>query len=346
VGSKTTGLPAEGQFVEEERRYKLVRRIAEGGMGAVYEAIQYGAEGFDKRVALKTILESYTTNLEFVQMFIGEAKLVADLVHENIVQVYQLGRTGRSYYIAMEYVDGVNLEAYLDRHVELGRELPIELGAFIASRLCRGLEHAHNKLGRDGEPLHIVHRDVSPKNVMINVEGVVKLTDFGIAKARQLMQQKEGEVLMGKVEYMSPEQAEFRETDRRSDLFSLGIVLFEILTGEHIFAVEDIYETLDNVKSKKVPDPREMRPDCPEELARITCKALERRLERRYQTAGEMGYDLEHYMYHDRFGPTNVTLALYLRELFDMGPAGAKPHDGDTDRLLRRRADTVHRDLM
>ena len=339
--------PSEGGFIDENRRYMLTRKIAEGGMGAVYEAIQYGAEGFDKRVAVKTILESYTNNYEFVRMFIGEAKLVADLVHENIVQVYQLGRTGRAYYIAMEYVDGINLEDYIERHFKLEKPFPIEIGAFIISRVCRGLEHAHSKLGRDGRPLSIVHRDVSPKNVMLNYEGVVKLTDFGIAKARQLMQQKEGEVLMGKVEYMSPEQAEFKETDHRSDLFTLGILLYEVLTGEHIFAVEDIYETLDNVKSKEIPDPRTLRAEIPEDLAKITMKALERDIEKRYQTAGEMGYDIEYYMYHDRFGPTNVTLSLYLRDLFGVNPGGERPHDGKgTDSVVRRRANTMYRDLM
>jgi len=246
----------EGSYIDESRRYMLVRKLAEGGMGAVFDAIQYGVEGFDKRVAIKTIKEEFTENFEFVRMFIGEAKLVADLVHENIVQVYQLGRTGANFYIAMEYVEGVNLEHYIDRHYDLAKDPPVEIGAFIVSRICRGLEHAHNKLGRDGKPLGIVHRDVSPKNVMLNYEGVVKLTDFGIAKARQLMQQEEGEVLMGKAEYMSPEQANFGETDKRSDTFSLGIVLYEVLTGSQLFAVEDIYETLENVKFKEIPDPR------------------------------------------------------------------------------------------
>ncbi len=345
--SRSFSGPSEGGFIDESRRYKLTRKIAEGGMGAVYEAIQYGAEGFDKRVAVKTILESYTNNYEFVRMFIGEAKLVADLVHENIVQVYQLGRTGRAYYIAMEYVDGINLEDYIERHFDLAKPFPIEIGAFIISRVCRGLEHAHSKLGRDGRPLNIVHRDVSPKNVMLNFEGVVKLTDFGIAKARQLMQQQEGEVLMGKVEYMSPEQAEFKETDHRSDLFTLGILIYEILTGEHIFAVEDIYETLDNVKHKSIPDPRSFRAEIPEDLAKIVVKALDRDIEKRYQTAGEMGYDIEYYMYHDRFGPTNVTLSRYLRDLFGVDPGGEGPHDGKgADGVVRRRADTMYRDLM
>jgi len=335
--------------IEESKRYALTRLLAEGGMGQVYEAKQFGAEGFEKTVAIKTILESYSTNNEFVRLFIGEAKLVADLVHENIVQVYHLDKHGAIYYIAMEFVDGINLEKFVNTHLDRGLELPVELGTFIISRVCRGLEYAHAKRGRDGELLGIVHRDVSPKNIMLNSEGVVKLTDFGIAKARQLMEQEEGEVLMGKVEYMSPEQAQYLETDRRSDLFSLGIVMFELLTGYHIFETDDLYETLNNVKRKRIPTPREIRKDMPEELERIIMKALERDLARRYQSAGEMGYDLEHYMYHDRYGPTNVTLGQYMRKHFLCRPqdsVGKASTTDDKDKLLAHRADTLFGDTL
>jgi serine/threonine-protein kinase len=339
--------PRNLQGFSETKQYRMVRRLAEGGMGAVYEAQQFGAEGFVKTVAVKTILESYTTNPEFVRLFIGEAKLVADLVHENIVQVYHLGAVGSMYYIAMEFVSGINLEKWVDGHVLGGRPLPIELGAFIISRLCRALEYAHNKRGRDGELLGIVHRDISPKNVMLNSEGVVKLTDFGIAKARLVMEQDEGQVLMGKVEYMSPEQARYQETDLRSDLFSLGIVMYEILTGRQLFQTEDIYETLRNVQHARIPSPKDFRPELPEELARINLKALERDLSRRYQTAGQMGYDLEHYMYHDRYGPTNVALGRYLKEHFLAETAAPKPATEEKqDAQIAHRADTLFSDKL
>ncbi|MCX7804980.1 MAG: serine/threonine protein kinase [Planctomycetota bacterium] len=340
--------PTELTDIVETRHYKLVRKIAEGGMGAVYEASLYGAEGFEKTVAIKTILESFSNSSDFVRLFIGEAKLVADLVHENIVQVYQLGKMGNTYYMALEYVEGINLEQFLLYHMERNIPTPVELDAFIISRVCRGLEYAHAKRGRDGNLLGIVHRDVSPKNIMLNIEGVVKLTDFGIAKARQVMEQEEGRVLMGKVEYMSPEQARYDQTDRRSDLFSLGIVMFELFTGKHIFETADLYETLDNVKYAPIPDPREYRPDLPPELARITLKALERDLDKRYQTAGEMGYDLEYYMYHDRYGPTNVTLGNYLKEHFfrdALAPSGARV-GGNSAVRIGHRADTLFGDLL
>jgi len=336
----------ELKVINEAKRYSMVRRLAEGGMGAVYEAQQFGAEGFQKTVAIKTILESYSTNAEFVRLFIGEAKLVADLVHENIVQVYHLGKTGNIYYIALEFVEGINLENFIDYHLDRSVPLPIELGAFITSRVCRGLEYAHAKRGRDGQHLGIVHRDVSPKNVMLNCEGVVKLTDFGIAKARMVMEQEEGEVLMGKVEYMSPEQARYEATDRRSDLFSLGIVMYELLTGYHIFETDDIYQTLENVKSAPIPHPKKYRPELPDALCDILMRALERDLTKRFQTAGEMGVALEYYMYHKGYGPTNVSLGNYLKKHFFNQAPEADDGKRVRDLAVQHRADTLFSDAL
>jgi serine/threonine-protein kinase len=309
--------------------YKLERKIASGGMGSVFEAVQYGAEGFTKTVAIKNILPKYTDNPEFVDMFIGEAKLVANLVHPNIVQIYQLGCYDSGYYIAMEYIDGINLEQFFLRHQELGKQVPIELGTFIVSRICRGLEYAHNKRDDDDNLLGIVHRDVSPKNIMINDEGEVKLTDFGVAKARNYMEQEEGEVLMGKVEYMSPEQASYQITDARSDLFSLGIVYYELLTGVNVFETDDVFEILDRVKSAKIPDPRVYRDDMPEDVAEIILKSMERDPKKRFQTAGDMGYKLEYHMYSKGYGPTIVTLAKYMAGLFPERKYYAPTSPGD-----------------
>jgi serine/threonine-protein kinase len=338
----------ELRSINETKEYTLVRRLAQGGMGAVYEAKQFGAEGFEKTVAIKTILESFSTNTDFVTLFIGEAKLVADLVHENIVQVYHLGKTGNTYYIALEFVEGINLEHFIDFHLDRGVPLPIELGAFMTSRVCRGLEYAHAKKGRDGQHLGIVHRDVSPKNIMLNYEGVVKLTDFGIAKARRVMEHlKEGEVLMGKVEYMSPEQARYEHTDRRSDLFSLGIVMYELLTGVHIFEDDMIDTTLENVKTKPIIHPKKVRPELPDMLCDIMMRALERDLDKRYQSAGEMGVALEYYMYHKGYGPTNVTMGNYLKQHF----LGVSSEANDSKIMpsqaaIKHRADTLFGDIL
>ncbi len=314
-------------------RFKLVKKLAEGGMGAVYEAKQLGAEGFEKTMAIKTILEDYSTNPEFVEMFIGEAKLVADLVHQNIVQIYQLGKVNNIYYIAMEYINGIDLGAFMDRHSELGVELPVDMATFLISRVCRGLEYAHAKSDSNGHPLGVVHRDISPGNIMMTWEGVVKITDFGIAKAKKLMKDREGEVLLGKIQYMSPEQAEFKQTDGRSDIFSLGVVMYELLSGQQLFAEENTIVALRNISVKTIPSIRTINPRVPEDVERLLNKALERDKNKRYQTAGEFGYDLEYYMYHNRFGPTNVTLEKYLAKLF---PDKRKKKDDGEKRILTK----------
>ena len=298
-------------------QFRLVRKIADGGMGSIYEAVLSGSEGFEKTLTIKTIREKFTGDRDFVDMFVGEAKLVADLVHQNIVQIYKLGRLGNVYYIAMEYVNGINLQEFLNRHLELGQKVPPELGAFIISRVCRGLEYAHAKRDKKGVPLGVVHRDISPKNLMISAEGEVKITDFGIAKAHNLMKDQEGQVLMGKAQYMSPEQAQYMPTDGRSDIFSLGVVMFELLTGESVFGTtEETTVILNNVSIKDIPKPRDVNPEIPEALERIILKSLERNLPKRYQDAGKMGYDMEYFMYHKGYGPTIVTLEKYMRQLF------------------------------
>src|SRR6266540_7530580 len=192
----TTPYPDDAfEEIVDTSRCRIVRKLAQGGMGAVYEAVLCGPMSFTKTVAIKTIVERYSQDVEFVEMFIGEARLVADLVHPNICQVYQLGKVSNRYYIAMEYIAGVSLRQFADRHAELGILVPVEIGTFVISRVCRGLEYAHAKRDRNGHLLGVVHRDVTPRNIMISTEGEVKLTDFGIAKAHNLMRDREGEVV-------------------------------------------------------------------------------------------------------------------------------------------------------
>ncbi len=302
-----------GGIIEDSYYYKIIRKIADGGMGSVYEVEQHGAEGFVKRTALKTILPRYTKNKEFVNMFIGEAKLVGNLIHPNIVQIYQLGRMSEGFFIAMEYIDGINLEQFLLRHYELRRKIPLDFATFIVSRICRGLEYAHTKTDHINRPLNIVHRDVSPKNILITTEGEC---DFGIAKARNYMEQDEERVLMGKVEYMSPEQADYRITDARSDLFSLGIVYSELLTGINSFVGADTTDTLRQVKQAELPDIECERPGIPSTIVKIVNTALQREPAQRYQTAADMVVDLEYQMYSRGYGPTIASFAKYTAELF------------------------------
>jgi len=311
-------------------RLSIVQTIAKGGMGQVYRAIQHGVEGFGKTVALKTILEPYAADEEFVRMFIAEAKLVADLVHQNIVQVYHLGRAEGILYMVMEYVDGVNLRQILDRHAAQGRRLPVELAAFFASRVCRGLEHAHAQTDAEGIPLGIVHRDVSPRNLLTTRFGEVKICDFGVAKARSLAMTDDDRRVLGKYAYLSPEQARREPTDNRSDLFSLGLVLFEMLAGHRPFAAEvrSREAWLAHARVRPVPPVASVVPDVPPMLARIVDRAVAMEPTDRYADAGTMGYDLEYFMYHQGYGPTIVTLASHISKLFGGAPRGdAHPLD-------------------
>jgi eukaryotic-like serine/threonine-protein kinase len=322
--------------IQSEFRYDIVRKIFEGGMGMVYEAEQHGARNFIKRVAIKVIRQSYANQKQFIDNFIGEAKLVADLIHTNIVQTYHLGESKGIYFIAMELINGVNLEQFHEQLVEKKRLLPLELGVFIASRIVRGLAYAHNKTSKNGKPLGIVHRDVSFKNIMVAMEGDVKLTDFGIAKARGLLIDNEGEVVAGKADYMSPEQADFQITDRRSDLFSVGVVLGHLLLSRNVFKGKTPEESRKRIMTMDLPDFRELDPRIDDRLNEILHRALSREVALRYGTADEMLYDLEHYIYHSGYGPTNETLGKMVRELFGQNPTLAATDAKGSTRLLER----------
>lgn len=294
----------------------MTRKIAEGGMGVVYEAQQLGVGNFRKIVAVKLIREEYSAVEEFQKNFIGEARLVADLIHTNIVQTYHLGQVGGQYFMVMEFVRGVNLEQFLDQHRKLNKPIPVDLAAFIVSRVARGLTYAHMKCDREGRHLNIVHRDIGPKNIMIAYEGDVKLTDFGIAKALDLMYNEEGKVIAGKDEYLSPEQASYAITDARADLFGLGIVLTELLLGNNIFRASDRVQSRRNILTMPIPKFSTLRPDIDARLEAVIQRALQRDRDKRYQTAFDMLTDLELYLYSDRYGPTNEKLGVYLKELY------------------------------
>ena len=307
---------APGKSLESKTRFTIVRLIAQGGMGALYEARQFGEEGFEKTVALKIIRQDLLAREDLTEMFVGEAKLVANLVHENIVQIYQLDHAGGQHYISMEYVNGVSLQQFIDRHSQIGRFMPIEICVFIMSRICRALEYAHTRTDDSGQLLGVVHRDICPSNIMITSGGVVKLTDFGIAKAVRLIRDREGEVLMGKCRYMSPEQARGETTDARSDLFTVGIVLWEMLSGRQLFAAEDAPATLRNVANKEVMPIRQINPNVAELMEKILHKTLARDRRARYQTASALGREMEQFIYQKGYGVTNVSLREYLADLF------------------------------
>ncbi len=318
--------------IQNEFHYEIIRKIFEGGMGIVYEAEQHGAQGFIKRIAIKVIRQNYANQKQFIDNFIGEAKLVADLIHTNIVQTYHLGETRGVYFIAMELLRGVNLEQFAQQLQDKRRVLPKELAVFIVSRVARGLAYAHAKTDKDGRHLGIVHRDVSFKNIMIAFEGDVKLTDFGIAKARGFLADNEGEVVAGKADFMSPEQADFQITDKRSDLFSAGVVLGHLLLGKNVFLAATPEESRQRILKMPIPDFRTLDSRIDDRLNEILTRALARDLDKRYASADELLYDLEHYIYHSGYGPTNETLGRFIRELFgqNVSSSASQSRQGDT----------------
>ena len=313
--------------INNEFRYEVVRKIFEGGMGIVYEAEQHGSRDFVKRVAIKIIRPNYASQKMFIENFIGEAKLVADLIHTNIVQTYHLGEANGVAFICMELIRGVNLEQFVHQLAEKRQVLPKELAVFITSRIARGLAYAHDKTDKNGKPLGIVHRDVSFKNIMIAFEGDVKLTDFGIAKARGFLTDQEGEVVAGKPDYMSPEQADFQVTDRRSDLFSVGVVLAHLLLGRNLFKGATAEESRNRILNQPIPDFRALDSRIDDRLNDILHHCLAHDPNRRYEAADKLMHDLEVYIYGSGYGPTNETLGKFIRELFGQEAPKPLPED-------------------
>ncbi|MCP5516788.1 MAG: serine/threonine protein kinase [Verrucomicrobiales bacterium] len=314
-------------------------------MGIVYEAAQLGVQDFRKRVALKIIRDQLARQKMFIENFIGEAKLVADLIHTNIVQTYHLGAAQHeAYYITMEFINGVNLEQFTTQLKARKARLPTDLAVFIASRVARALSYAHAKTGADGRELGIVHRDVNPKNIMIAFEGDVKLMDFGVAKARGFLTDQEGEVAVGKPEYMSPEQADFQVTDRRSDIFSTGVVLLELLLQRNPFKGATSEESRRNVVGMRLPPFEQMIPGLDDALGGILQRCLHREPSARYAFCGALRDDLERRIYSQGYGPTNEKLGEYVRGLFgQVDPAALVASRGGTQviehtaRLRQRR---------
>jgi serine/threonine protein kinase len=299
--------------------YELLDRVAVGGMAEVFKAKRSGVEGFEKIVAVKRILPHLSDNQEFVDMFVNEAKMVAGLTHPNIVQIFDLGRIETSYYIAMEYIHGRDLRTILRRAKDRGLRMPLDLALRIASLVSSALEYAHRKKDDRGRAMEIVHRDVSPQNILISFEGDVKLTDFGIAKAATKASTTDRGALRGKLLYMSPEQAWGRLMDRRSDLFSLGLVLYEMITDQKPFlggGGSSEMSVLETVRECRIGPPREANPRIPEELDRLVVKALAKDPDERFQDAAEMGKGLERVL-RDRPTPSASELARFVELLFD-----------------------------
>ncbi len=296
--------------------YRILGRLGAGGMGAVYLAEKRGIAGFSKLVAIKVIRKSRLQDPMIRDMFIGEAKLVANLVHPHIIQVFQLGRTRSTYFIVMEHVFGVNLLQFIDRHRELDRRIPVDFGAHVIARICRGLHYAHRKHSRDGRPLNIVHRDICPTNIMISFRGIPKLSDFGVAKARTTLLFSEREMTFGKYPYMSPEQVRKLGTDHRSDIYSLGLVMYELFTGRLAFTATNTSDLVVALEQAPLVLERDRHPDVPEGLLAVIRRATQPDPADRFQSAKEMAIAIEQFLLLNFLFPEEESLSDYLVEIF------------------------------
>ena len=301
-------------------QYVMIDKIATGGMAEVWKARMRGVEGFQKTVAIKKILPHLSDNQDFIEMFVDEAKLAAQLNHNNIIHIYDLGKIQNSYYIAMEYIDGFDLKAILRRGEERGQPMEPQLALFIASKIASALDYAHRKRDFEEKEMGLVHRDVSPQNVLISQEGDIKLCDFGIAKAASKASHTQAGALKGKLQYMSPEQAWGRSIDRRSDIFALATVLFEMLTGRKLFTGDNELSILEQVREARVTPPSEFNDEVTEDIDRIVLKALQKDPANRYQTAGEMARDIDAVLYNFKPTPTSADLAIYMHRMSTTEP--------------------------
>lgn len=283
---------------QHQQRYRVIDKIASGGMAEVFRAESAGIEGFKKKVAIKRVLPHLSQKRKFMSMFLDEARLSAHLSHSNVVQVFDIGLGDDTYFIVMEYVDGADLKAIIETSRKRGREFPLESAVYIATRICDGLAYAHELTDGKGNAFGIVHRDMSPPNVLITRYGEVKITDFGLAKANNQLEKSEPGIIKGKFSYLAPEAAMGHEVDPRADIFAVGIILWEMLAGRKLFLGESDYETVRLVQQANIPSLSEINHKVPPGLERIILKALARDLNQRYAHSLELAADLNAFLYH------------------------------------------------
>ncbi len=297
-------------------KYQLLDKIAVGGMAELYRAKLTGAEGFEKLIAIKKILPNLSEEENLITSFIDEAKLAALLHHENIVQIYDFGSMDDEYFIAMEFIFGKDLRTIRQTAKQREMTLSMENILHIVSRICAGLDYSHKLKDLQGQPLNIIHRDINPQNILVTYEGQVKIIDYGIAKAASQNTKTRENLIKGKLAYMSPEQANGQSIDHRSDIFSSGIILYELLAVKRMFEGETMH-VLSLVREAQYDPPEEVIPDLPAKLNQILRRALAKDPAERYQSGGEMMADLEEFAFECSLRPNARSFANYMKALFE-----------------------------
>jgi serine/threonine-protein kinase len=314
------GLPLPEETLPRQfGKYTLLRKLAAGGMAELFLALHRSVAGFEKLIVIKRILPSMNQDKGFIEMLLHEARIAATLSHPNIVQIFDVGQIEGKYFIAMEHIHGEDIRSIVRAMKKKGvTEFPLEHTLSIVLGMCAGLAYAHERRDLDGATLDIVHRDISPQNIVVTFTGDVKVVDFGIAKsgAQAGDDTKDGQ-LKGKVPYMSPEQAAGEAVDWRSDIFATGVMLFELTTGKRLFKGASEFETLKLICEKEYPLPTQVRPGYPPALERIVMKALAKAKDERYQSAREMQQDLEAFVREERIPVSQVSLTKWMQSLFE-----------------------------
>ena len=313
--------------IEHFGKYQILERIARGGMAEIYKARMEGIGGFNRLFAIKRILPSLSENREYIDLLVDEAKIAGLLSHANIVQILDLGQVNGQYYVAMEYVHGQDLGNVLARCRERGITLPVPHSVFILIEVLKGLEYAHNRqINKNGEQLNldIIHRDVTPSNVLVSFQGEIKLTDFGIAKAKVKAMETVSGVIKGKFDYMAPEQANAEEIDQRTDIFAAGVLLYEMLCGVHPFRKRGDVQTIEAIRAGRYAPPTEVNPDVPYSLQVILDQALAKNRDQRYPNATAFKEALTRFFHDAGFIFSHSTLAAFLKGLFPQQQRGRR----------------------
>ena len=287
-------------------RYTITERLDHGGMAEVFRGVAESMQGFKKSVAIKRILPNLTKNAKFVAMFLDEAKLSLFLQHANIVQVFDISKTpDNAYFLVMEYVDGCNLKALLERQKQKNKRIEVAHAIYLMTECCKALNYAHFlEHPETGKPLDIVHRDISPPNILLSKNGEIKLVDFGLAKANSQIESTDQGVVKGKFSYLSPEAASGLPVDHRADIFAVGIILWELFTNRRLFYGDTDYQTVELVRQARVPSIAALNPEVEPELEAVVRKALARDPNERYQSASDLGEALSQYLFSRRMKVT------------------------------------------
>jgi serine/threonine protein kinase len=319
-------------------RYTITERLDHGGMAEVFRGVAESMEGFKKSVAIKRILPNLTKNQKFVAMFLDEARLSLFLQHANIVQVFDISKTpDNAYFLVMEFVDGCNLKGLIERQKQKNKRIDVGHSVYLMIECCKALQYAHSlEHPETNEPLGIVHRDISPPNILLSKNGEIKLVDFGLAKANSQIESTDPGVVKGKFSYLSPEAASGQNVDHRADVFAVGIILWELFTGRRLFYGENDYQTVELVRQARVPSIAALNPEIDAEIEQVVRKALAREPDDRYQNAADLGDALSQFLFSRRMKVTARDIGGLVRDtqVEMMRKRSAEPKDSLIDALI------------